>query len=246
MKRIRYLTIRFDTDLYDYELPAFRGAVVALVGAQHTLFHNHLGTDQFLYRYPVIQYKRIGNNPAIICLDDGVDEIHHVFSNASWEVVIGDRPVELRIKDMRLNQFTMQAWAHEFPFHIRNWLALNQKNYDAYQELTGLVERITFLEHILTGNILSMAKGLDWRIDREVVVRINDLSPLRWVKFKDQKLAAFDADFSTNVFLPDFMGLGKGVSLGFGVVTRQRDEKRRAKPETTGDESTTTHDDDEY
>ena len=239
LKRIRYLTVRFDTDLYDYELPAFRGAIVELVGSEHTLFHNHLSTGRFLYRYPVIQYKRIGSNPAIICLDEGVDEIHHVFNNASWDVQIGDRPVQLRIKDMRMNQFTMQAWEHRFPFCIRNWLALNQKNYEAYQELTGLVERITFLERILTGNILSMAKGLDWRIDREVIVRINDLSPLRWLRFKGQLLASFDADFSTNVFLPDFIGLGKGVSTGFGVVTRKRDRAdiREKAGEGQGEES---------
>jgi len=223
LKRIRFLTLRFDTDLYEYELPAFRGAVSELAGREHPLFHNHLGADQFLYRYPVIQYKRMGSNPAIVCLEEGVDEIHHVFNNASWDVQIGNRPVTLTVKDLRMNQFTMQAWEHSFPFRIRNWLALNQKNYETYQDLTGLVERVSFLERILTGNILSMAKGLDWRIDREVVVRIEDVSPLRWQRFKDQKLASFDADFSTNVFLPDFIGLGKGVSTGFGVVHSLKD-----------------------
>lgn len=242
LKRIRYLTIRFDTDLYEYELPAFRGAIAELAGREHPLFHNHLSSDQFLYRYPVIQYKRIGGNPAIVCLEEGVDEIHHLFSNASWDVRIGDRPVQLRIKDMRLNQFTMQAWEHRFPFRIRNWLALNQKNYELYQELSGLVDRVAFLERILTGNILSLAKGLDWRIDREVIVRIDDLSPLRLLRFKDQLLAGFDADFSTNVFLPDFIGLGKGVSTGFGVVTRKRAEGRKGQEQ---DNQQITHQDDE-
>ena len=243
MKRIRYLTIRFDTDLYEYELPAFRGAVAELAGRDHPLFHNHLGSDQFLYRYPVIQYKRIGSNPAIVCLEEGVDEIHHLFSNASWDVRIGDRPVQLRIKDMRLNQFTMQAWEHRFPFRIHNWLALNQKNYELYQEISGLADRVAFLERVLTGNILSMAKGLDWRIDRDVMVRIEDLSPIRWLRFKDQLLAGFDAHFSTNVFLPDFIGLGKGVSTGFGVVTRKRAERSKGRAENG---QQTNQQDDEY
>ena len=236
MKRIRYLTVRFDTDLYDYELPAFRGAIVDLVGPEHTLFHNHLPAEGFLYRYPVIQYKCLGGNPVIICLDEGVDEIHHVFTRQEWTVKLGERPLTLAIKDMRINQFTLQAWEHSFPFRIRNWLALNQKNYDTYRQLTGLADRVTFLEHVLTGNILSMAKGLDWRIEREVKVQISDVSPLRWLKFKDQLLAGFDAEFATNVFLPDFIGLGKGVSIGFGVVTRRRKKGGKGQTEKTEQE----------
>lgn len=228
MKRIRYLHLRFDADLRDDELPAFRGAVIGLAGREHTVFHNHLGTDGFLYRYPVIQYKRVGTNPAIICLEEGVDEIHHLFSNQCWDVRLNERPLTLAIKDMRLHQFTLQAWEHSFRFRIRNWLALNKENYDAYQQETGLAGRVTLLERILTGNILSMAKGLDWRIDREVRVSIGSLSGLRLLRYKDQMLAGFDAEFTTNVFLPDFIGLGKGVSTGFGVVTRARDSLKKA------------------
>lgn len=33
------------------------------------LFHNHLNDREFLYGYPVIQYKRIGRNPALVCVD---------------------------------------------------------------------------------------------------------------------------------------------------------------------------------
>ena len=241
LKRIRYLHLRFDAAISDHELPAFRGAIAGLAGREHTLFHNHLGTDQFLYRYPVIQYKRIGTNPAIICVEEGVDAIHHVFSNQHWDIQLNDRAVTLRINDMRLHQFTLQAWEHTFRFRIRNWLALNKANYDTYQQLTGLAERVTLLERILTGNILSMAKGLDWRIDRDVRVSIGSLSGLRLLRYKDQMLASFDAEFSTNVFLPDFIGLGKGVSTGFGVVTRARETAGRKREERAD-----SRDDEEY
>jgi hypothetical protein len=32
---------------------------------------------------------------------------------------------------------------------------------------------------------------------------------------------SFDAEFKTNVSLPDYIGLGKGVSLGMGTVVRK-------------------------
>ncbi|GAB4017520.1 CRISPR-associated endonuclease Cas6 [Spirosoma koreense] len=227
MKRIRYLTVRFDAEIKSYEIPAFRSAIIEKAGREHLNFHNHLGDSGFNYRYPVIQYKRIGRNAAIVCVDEGVDDIHHFFANRSWDIHIGDRPVTLQVKDLRLNQYTLQAWEHTFRFCITDWIALNQENYARYEATTGLIERAELLERTLTGNILSMAKGLDWFIDKTVLVNIRDIAPIRWQKFKEQRMATFDVEFDCNVFLPDFIGLGKGVSTGFGVVTQLRNNRQR-------------------
>ncbi len=243
MKRIRYLTIRFDTEIKSYEIPAFRSAVIEKAGREHISFHNHLGDAGFNYRYPVIQYKRIGRNAAIVCVDEGVDDIHHFFENRSWDIHLGDRPVTLQVKDLRLNQYNLQAWEHTFRFRIRDWLALNQDNYARFEAATGLIERTELLERTLTGNILSMAKGLEWFIDKTVQVNIREVSPVRWLKFKEQRMATFDVEFDSNVFLPDFIGLGKGVSTGFGVVTQVRSETRQDQKESR---QPTTEQDDEY
>ena len=34
-------------------------------------------------------------------------------------------------------------------------------------------------------------------------------------------MMAFDIEFMSNVTVPDFIGLGKGVSLGFGTICRK-------------------------
>lgn len=231
MKRIRYLTVRFDAEIQHFEIPAFRGAIIAKIGAEYTNFHNHLDNGQLLYRYPVIQYKQIGRNPAMVCLEEGTDDIQQFFQQRTWDIRLGERPLTLAVKDLRLHQYTLQAWEHTFRFRINNWLALNEANYARYQSTPDDIDRLELLEKIMTGNILSMAKGLDWRIEREVRVRILRCSPLRWLRFKGQLLAGFDLDFATNVFLPDWIGLGKGVSVGFGVVMRERqDQKRTDRP----------------
>jgi hypothetical protein len=79
LKKIRYLTVRFDALLDRHELPAFRGAIAAIAGSEHPLFHNHDDREPggVIYRYPAIQYKRVGRSPLIVCLEAGVDEIHH-------------------------------------------------------------------------------------------------------------------------------------------------------------------------
>ena len=36
---------------------------------------------------------------------------------------------------------------------------------------------------------------------------------------------AFDVEFKTNMSIPEFIGLGKNASLGYGIVTIIRDKK---------------------
>ena len=220
MPKIRFLKIQFETEIEAYEIPAFRGAVVAKAGNEHIIFHNHLNDREFLYGYPVIQYKRIGKNPAIICIDYGVEEIHHLFNNTNMKIIIGQRPVSLVVKNLQMQQYNLQVWEKHFDYRLYNWLALNQENYEKYQVLKDELSQILFLENILKANIISFAKGVKWDVDKHISLRIDELIKAKIVPYKQQKLLAFDIRFRTNVFLPDFVGLGKGVSLGFGTVSQ--------------------------
>ncbi len=224
MKKIRFLSVIFDAEIKPYEIPAFRGAIIEKAGRDNTLFHNHLAEDAFLYKYPLIQYKTIGGKPCILCIEYGVDEIHKFFDNKSWDIKISDRWIEMKISSLNMNQFTLQVWDKKFRYSIKNWIALNQENVKKYIEIEGLSEKIEFLERILTGNILSMAKGIDWKIDKPVELHITEIQDVRPVTLKGKKLFGFNLNFTCNVFLPNHIGLGKSVSVGYGVV-RQRREK---------------------
>lgn len=220
MPKIRLLKIQFDTDIEAYEIPAFRGGIIAKTGKDHIIFHNHLNNRAFLYGYPVIQYKRIGKNPSIICIDYGVDEIHHLFNNQNLDILIGERPVNLVVKNLQLQQYNLQVWEKTFEYRLYNWLGLNQENYEKYQLIKDELLKVQFLENILKANIISFAKGVKWDIDKTISLRVDELIRTKIVPYKQQKLIAFDLKFRSNVFLPDHIGLGKGVSLGFGTVSQ--------------------------
>ncbi len=220
MHKIRLLKITFETEIAAYEIPAFRGGVIAKAGNDHIIFHNHLNDREFLYGYPVIQYKRIGKNPTIICIDYGVDEIHHLFNKQNLEIKIGERPVTLAVKNLNMQQYTMQVWEKTFRFRLYNWLALSQENFEKYKVITDDLAKTTFLEAILIGNILSFAKGIKWDVDKPISLRIDEIQNSKVVPYKKQKLLAMDISFRCNVSLPDYIGLGKGVSLGFGTVSQ--------------------------
>lgn len=222
LKKIKLLTVIFDADLKAYEIPAFRSAIIEKTGRENILFHNHLNDSEFLYKYPLIQYKVIGGKPCILCIDYGVDEIHKYFDKKDWNINIGDRWLEMKIASLNMNQFTMQVWDKKFQYTIRNWIALNQENVKIYEEMEGLAQKAAFLEKTLTANILSMAKGIDWQVDKPIEVKITEMHDMRPVSLKGRKLLGFNLDFSTNVFIPNYMGLGKSVSLGYGVVRQKR------------------------
>jgi len=222
MKKIKILTVTFDTEIKDFELPAFRGAIIDKVGRNNILFHNHLDDDKFLYKYPLIQYKTIGRKPAIQCIDVGVDEIHKFFEKSNWDLKISGRVLDMKIDRLDLNQFTMQVWDKTFDYTISNWIALNKQNYQAYITFESLVEKISLLEKILTANILAFAKGIEWTVDKPIVVKIINMNETRGVKIKGQSILGFNVTFCTNVFIPKFIGLGKSVSLGYGVVSQPR------------------------
>ncbi len=220
--KIRVLTVVFDSEIKSHEIPALRGAIVKKVGNENRVFHNHLNDKAFLYRYPLVQYKRIDGRPALLCIEFGVDEIHKFFEKKDWSIQIGERWLDMKIYKLQMNQFTMQVWENFFYYNIHNWIALSQDNYRKYNQFETVTERIEFLEHTLVGNILSLAKGIEWDVDRNIQLKITSPVNTHAVTLKEKKVLGFNLDFKTNVFLPNNIGLGKSVSLGFGNIRQIR------------------------
>jgi len=226
-RRLRVLLVEFADEIEAHEIPAFRGAIIAKAGREHILFHNHLNEQKYLYRYPLIQYKRIRKHPAIVCIDDGVDQIHNYFENRDWSIHISGRWLEMKIARLLMNQFTIQVWDKDFTYRMSNWIALNQENYREYLNLPEDAEKISYLEKKLTGNILSFAKGINWDVTRQINTRILQIDGIHPVTLKGKKVMGFNMIFTSNVFLPNYIGLGKSVSLGYGNVFQMNDTRNK-------------------
>ena len=225
MKKIRILRIVFTPEIRPYEIPAFRGAIVEKVGRDSILFHNHVG-DNYLQNYPRIQYKRLYKKATIVCIEQGVDEIYKLFNQPNWSLNLNGNEYEMKIEKLSVNSYNMNVWDKFFRYRIKTWLALNEKNLEIYNEINSITEKIKFLERILTANILSFAKGIDWFIeDKKIEVKIDKIINEGTTKFKKIPRKFFDLEFRTNVFLPNYIGLGKAASHGFGIVSTVRKNK---------------------
>lgn len=210
--------MRFDNELPPYQISSFRGAIIEKVGRENILFNHHIEDKVYLYDYPLIQYKSIRKKSAIMCVGDGVDDIYKLFQFKDWSINLRDQKVNLKIEKLDLNNITLNVWKDKYSYNIRKWLALNSKNYESYLKITSLKDRCEFLEKILIGNIISFAKGIEWNITEKILLNINDILKVSPVKFKGVSLITFDLQFDCNVYLPNYLGLGKGVSHGFGTI----------------------------
>ena len=226
MKYIRTLTVLIDAEIRQNEIPLFRGAVIHSLGEHpNVYFHNHLEDDKFRYAYPLIQYKRLEGKAAIVCIEDGVDIIGQFLTEVDGTLTIGDRQVTCNTGRIQPARILVQTWEEMFSYHISRWLPLNSQNYQRYMDIEGVVEKVSFLENILKANLLSMLKGLNILLEKELILKITEIGEPYLVHNKGVKMMAFNADFKCNLSIPSSIGIGKNASIGYGIVHQLRKEK---------------------
>ncbi|HMQ84002.1 MAG TPA: CRISPR-associated endonuclease Cas6 [Saprospiraceae bacterium] len=225
MPKIRYLKVQFANPIFPAEIPYFRAAVIEATQRESSLFHNHTDDKGVIYRYPLIQYKVTERKASIICIEQGTDDIHYLFQQRDLKLRIGEREESFTIEDIHLQYFNIQLWQSRLHYALKDWQALNQENYQRYLGLLTEVERLQMLEGLLRGNLLALATGIGWQVPAPIEVGITRLKEERRLRYKGQPVLCFSLNFHTNVSLPEYVGLGKGVSVGFGGVRRMGEER---------------------
>lgn len=219
--KIDIVSAKFQNSLALSKTSVFRGCVLNELGNDCSeLFHNHQGDDGFRQQYPLIQYKSIDNKATILFIGKGVVEVGKILSICGRSAHIGRRTESLVLNGLTPFQYEVTFSRTPIKYRIKAWLPLNETNVKIYQSEPLLVPRLTMLEDILVANILSMSKGLGVYIDQRVECGICSISSPYTIECKQVPMVAFDVDFLCNMSLPDDIGLGKHVSLGFGLIKR--------------------------
>lgn len=228
------MSVAFDTEIAPHETPAFRGAVIEKVGIEHEYYHNHNNDPNaqvaFHYRYPLVQYKRQRRRPAIFFIERGVDEAQHFFTQPDWRLHFSGREYQASISDLKVRQYTLGVCDEPKYYRLRRWMGLNQKNYEAYMALEGITARTAFLEKKLVGHILAFAKGVGHYFERRFDLAILEILDARFRPFGGVQVLTFDLTFKADVLLPAYIGLGRGVSKGLGVVSRFHPNRQPRNP----------------
>ncbi|MDE5877741.1 MAG: hypothetical protein K2H47_09650 [Muribaculaceae bacterium] len=219
MPNTRIVKIGFEEYIAPRDLSRFRGVMIRLSG-DNELFHNHQGVTGYHYSYPKIQYKIIDGCAAVVGINEGAEALLQMFSGGGCILCqFGYKEVTLHVASVEESNYEMALTKDFHKYRIDDWLPLNSRNYEQFSNADGLISQIALLEKILTGNILSTAKGLGVYFDSRVICRIDSLDYDGPTMYKGVELMNFTASFRTNVILPQWIGLGKSSSLNHGTIT---------------------------
>ena len=216
MKEIEIGKIIFDLEekLTGKQTHLFRG-YIAKIFKQNEIIHNHdLTNGKCKYHYPLIQYKIIDGKPMILGIGSKainilkaiLCQIRHIkFKNDSFKILKSYMEITQESIGISHNTKTYEL--------VSPWLSLNSENYKKYTNAT-VKDQNKILNRCLAGNILSLSKYLDYTVCEKIVPETKLFPKL--VNLKGQKMTGFYGSYSVNFYLPDYIGIGKSCSRGYG------------------------------
>jgi hypothetical protein len=168
------------------------------------------------YLYPRVQVKVLNEQIYIIGVGDGSDCVLQLIDNITT-LDFGNITFEVNDKNIiyMTDQFQQSDQLIRYRF-VTPWVALNQTTGRKYRALNNS-ERVSFLNKLLGQNIVFIAKELDVDIKNKVFTKVN-LSSLFPKPVDENNWGAFSGEFSTNFNLPNYIGLGNGITRGYGAI----------------------------
>ena len=208
------------------------------------------GTYRDKFLYPRVQVKILNEQIYIIGIHEGVKPVLSLVKNFDM-FDFGNITFEIQNTDIEQDeqQFIPTDRLIRYRF-ITPWVALNQMTGGKYRFLTNQ-EKPSFLNRLLGQNIVFMAKevGIDLNDKVFTKVKVSSLFPK---PVDENKWGAFMGEFKTNFVLPNYIGVGNGITRGFGTIygmfnpeTFSFDEDELAKEKSETPTETFTEDDDQ-
>jgi hypothetical protein len=218
------LKLKFDRPLdRRVETKDLRGAVSNLY-PEERLLHQHLEDGKIDYHYPLVQYKIIDSECLLVGFKDGAKLLANL-DLATKTLFLGWENYTILTTELEFHHISIKTTeaVQSYSF-LTPWLALNEKNYEKYQMLGSWGKKKELLEKILIGNIISMSKSLGYTVPAPIEANIHHLKEVK-TSLKGTPMLGFLGNFSVNFEIPDYWGIGKSVSRGFGTLIRMKSEK---------------------
>ena len=168
------------------------------------------------YLYPRVQVKILNEQIYIVGIKEGGNPVLSLIDNIR-SFNFGNITINIEKYDIEENkaQFITTEKLLRYKF-ITPWIALNKSTGGKYRFLADQ-EKPLFLNQLLGKNLLFIAKELGFEIKNKIFtkVSIDNLIP---EKIDENGWGAFTGEFKTNFLLPSYIGLGNGITRGFGTL----------------------------
>ncbi len=170
--------------------------------------------EKFLY--PRVQVKILNEQIYLIGINEGVEPIKDLTSQIDF-LDFGN--ITFNVLDMDSEEYTdrfqttTQLIRYRF---VTPWVALNQTTGNRYKYLKN-DDRQAFLNRLLGQNIVFLAREMGITMEEKIFTKTN-LTSLFPKPVDENDWGAFFGEFRTNFILPNFIGLGNGITRGYGAI----------------------------
>jgi hypothetical protein len=168
------------------------------------------------FLYPRVQVKILNEQIYVMGIGEGVDPVLSLvkrldfldFGNITFQVL----DVDLEDNQGRFHP-TNRLIRYRF---LTPWVALNQTTGSRYRFLNN-AERVIFLNRLLGQNIVFLAREMGLELEERIYTKTS-LTSLFPRPVDEHNWGAFTGEFRTNFILPNYLGIGNGITRGFGTI----------------------------
>lgn len=170
--------------------------------------------DEFLY--PRIQVKILNEQIYLVGIKDGAEPVLEMtkelellnFGNITFNIL--DIDVEESI-----DQFKQVDLLLRYRF-VSPWIALSKNTQNRYKFLKNN-DRTSFLNRLLGQNLVFLAREMGVEINDKVYTKLR-LDSLFPKPVYENNWGSLSGAFQTNFVLPNYIGLGNGITRGYGAI----------------------------
>tara|TARA_Y100001970_G_scaffold281747_1_gene393155 strand:- start:678 stop:1658 length:981 start_codon:yes stop_codon:yes gene_type:complete len=168
------------------------------------------------YLYPRVQVKILNEQIYIIGIKEGVEPVISLIDNVK-SFNFGNITINIEKYDVEENnnQFKITDKFLKYKF-ITPWIALNKNTGGKYHSIDNQ-EKLLFLNKLLGQNILFISKEIGAEVDQKIFTKViveNNIPN----KIDENGWGAFNGEFRTNFIFPSYIGLGNGITRGYGTL----------------------------
>ena len=168
------------------------------------------------FLYPRVQVKILNEQIYLVGINEGVDSLLALIEKFN---TLDFGNITFQVNDVNIDEKSDILSPSNQPVKYRfisPWVALNPATKKRYKDLNNS-GRIKYLSQLLTHNILFLGKEMGIAIDTKVYTWLT-LSSLSPKPVGEKNWGSFTGGFKTNFILPNYIGLGNGITRGFGTI----------------------------
>jgi hypothetical protein len=185
--------------------------------AEYSALHRNDAAG-FIHRYPVLQCKQVKGDLMVTGISQGADCLCQLTRDQTL-LGAGESTCRITACDpaIRSEPFGVTDTPRSYEF-LTPWLALNQQYAKKFYDLKGKPERDAFMQQLLTTQLNTLAKSLDY----ELTVPVSCQAKVRFRRDRigRENVMVFLGKFRTHLRIPDYLGIGLSVSQGYGTIKR--------------------------